>query len=122
MRHFEQSLKVAARAGLGIEGRLELVGLVDDYVFGHVLRAREMRRDSEHGEEHIAAMLEYLEAQLATGDYPHLAEMAGDDIRAGFERFAAIAGDETRFERGLQRLLDGIELDLRRGRERDIEG
>jgi len=123
MRHFEQSLKVAARADLDLEGRIELVGLVDDYVFGHVLRAaRELTRDAEQGEEHIAAMLEYVEAQLATGDYPHLAEMAGDDLRASFERMAAVGAGEGRFERGLQRLLDGIELNLRRGRQGAVEG
>jgi AcrR family transcriptional regulator len=121
MRHFEQSLKVAARADVDIEKRVELVGLVDDYVFGHVLRAREMTRGSEREEAHVAAILEYVEAQLATGDYPHIAEMAGDDIRASFERLAAIGADDGRFERGLQRLLDGIELDLRR-RDPQVEG
>jgi AcrR family transcriptional regulator len=117
MRHFEQSLKAAALAGLEDFDRLDLVGFVDDYVFGHVMRARETRQS----EEHIAAMLDYLEAELATGEYPHIAELAGDDIRGNFERFAKIAADETRFERGLQRLLDGIELDLRR-RKRGVEG
>src|SRR4051794_25859577 len=121
LRHFEQSLKVAARAGLDVMGRLELVALVDDYVFGHALRAREVAADKQRSEEHVAAMLDYLEAMLATGEYPYIAEMAGDDIRANFELFAAFGGDETRFERGLQRLLDGIELDLRRG-EPPVEG
>jgi AcrR family transcriptional regulator len=111
LRHFEQSLKAAAMTGLDDIERLELVGLVDDYVFGHAVRAREMANESE---EHITAMLEYLKAMLATGEYPHIAEMAGDDLRGNFERFARSASDESRFERGLQRLLDGIELDLRR--------
>jgi AcrR family transcriptional regulator len=120
IRHFEQSLKVAARTGLKDIERIELVGLIDDYVFGHALRAREMQRDTEQGEAHIAAMLEYLEAMLATGEFPHLAELAGDDIRASFERIAAFGAAEERFERGLQRLLDGIELDLRR-RQAEVE-
>jgi AcrR family transcriptional regulator len=116
LRHFEQSLKAAASAGLDDFDRLELVALVDDYVFGHAIRAREMAGDTQQSEEHIAAMVGYLEAQIATGEYPHVAEMAGDDIRGNFERFARLAGDETRFERGLQRLLDGIALHLdRRG-------
>jgi AcrR family transcriptional regulator len=121
MRHFEQSLKAAASAGVDDIERLELVGLVDDYVFGHVMRAREMARDTEQSEAHVTAMLDYFEAQLATGDYPHIAALAGDDIRASFERLVAIGADETRFERGLQRLLDGIELDLRR-RHGAVEG
>jgi AcrR family transcriptional regulator len=116
LRHFEQSLKVAASAGLDDFDRLELVALVDDYVFGHAIRAREMAGDTQQSEEHIASMLAYLEAQLGTGEYPHIAEMAGDDIRGTFERFSKLAADGTRFERGLQRLLDGIALHLdRRG-------
>jgi AcrR family transcriptional regulator len=121
MRHFEQSLKAAALAGLEDFDRMELVGFVDDYVFGHVMRAREMAGDTEQSEEHIAAMLDYLEAELATGEYPHIAELAGDDVRGNFERFARIAADEARFERGLQRVLDGMDLDLRR-RQAEVEG
>jgi hypothetical protein len=100
---------------------MELVGFVDDYVFGHVMRAREMAGDTHQSEEHIAAMLDYLETELASGEYPHIAELAGDDIRGNFERFAKIAADESRFERGLQRVLDGVELWLGR-RERGVEG
>src|SRR4051794_18426038 len=121
MRHFEQSLKVAARTALDEVGRIELVALIDDYVFGHVLRAREMARDNELAEQRIATMLEYLEAMLATGEFPHIAALVGDDIRASFERLARFGADDSRFERGLQRLLDGIDLDLRR-REAAVEG
>ena len=121
MRHFEQSLKAAALAGLDDLDRMEFVGFVDDYVFGHALRAREMARDSEQSEEHVTAMLDYLAAELATGDYPHIAELAGDDPRGNFERFAGLAVEEGRFERGLQRVLDGLELWLR-SRERGVEG
>jgi AcrR family transcriptional regulator len=121
MRHFEQSLKVAARTALDDLGRIELVALIDDYVFGHVLRAREMARDNELAEQRIATMLEYLEAMLATGEFPHIAALVGDDIRASFERLARFGADDSRFERGLQRLLDGIDLDLRR-REAAVEG
>jgi AcrR family transcriptional regulator len=114
MRHFEQSLKVAALTGRRDVDRIELVALLDDYVFGHVMRTREMAREGEHDEAHIASMLEYLQALLSTGEYPYIAELAGDDIRESFERLASFGGDPGRFDRGLERLLDGIELDLRR--------
>jgi hypothetical protein len=39
----------------------------------------------------------------------------GDDPRAGMARVVVTATDPERFERGLQRLLDGIELELTRG-------
>jgi AcrR family transcriptional regulator len=121
MRHFEQSLKAAAMTGLKDIDRMEIVALVDDYVFGHAMRAREMAGQTQQSEEHIGAMLDYVHSMLSTGDYPHIAEMAGDDPRANFERFAKLAADDAFFERGLQRLLDGIELDLRR-RDAGVEG
>jgi AcrR family transcriptional regulator len=107
LRHIEQSLLVAGRAGLDFEGRLELVSLVDDYVFGHAMRAR---RTQEEPPEHLDAFVEYLDALLGTGEFPQLAAWAEGDTRRALERVAEFATDPGRFERGLQALLDGIEL------------
>jgi AcrR family transcriptional regulator len=117
LRHFEQSLAVASRTGLGIEEQLELVALVDDYVFGYAIRARggdPMFDDTEEARERLDTLLEYVDAQLQTGQFPHIAELAGDDPRESFYRIARLTSDEERFERGLQRLLDGIELGIER--------
>jgi AcrR family transcriptional regulator len=120
LRHFEQSLAVASGTGLGMDEQLELVSLVDDYVFGYAIRAREWRDplfdDTDEARQRLDAILEYLDVQLRTGEFPHLVELAGDDPRGGFARIATIGADEDRFERGLQRLLDGIELDIERRR------
>jgi AcrR family transcriptional regulator len=115
LRHVEQSLLVAGRAGLDFAGQLELVALVDDYVFGHAMRARATReqRDQEQWEQRLEGLIRHLETQLETGEYPILAAWAGGDVRAGFERIGKLAADPDRFERGLQTLLDGIELRLR---------
>ena len=115
LRHIEQSLLVAGRSGLDFEGQFELVALVDDYVFGHAMRARATReqRDQEHWEQQIEAPIRHLETQLDTGEFPVLAEWAAGDVRAGFERIGELAADPERFERGLQTLLDGIELRIR---------
>jgi AcrR family transcriptional regulator len=112
LRHVEQSLAVAARTGLGIDEQLELTGLVDDYVLGYAMRAAE----HEAEERHLEAMVAYLQTQLQTGEFPYLAAIMGNDPRAGIERIMRGARDEQRFERGLQRLLDGVELDLKRRR------
>jgi AcrR family transcriptional regulator len=114
LRHVEQSLAAAARTGLPLEGQMELVGLVDDYVWGHAMRARAVHANAHQDEEKLDALVAYLEAQLATGEFPHLAAFAGDDPRAGFERLAELGRDPNRFERGLQALLDGIELRIQR--------
>jgi AcrR family transcriptional regulator len=112
LRHVEQSLAVASRTGLPIEEQLEITGLVDDYVFGYAMRNREHEADRRH----LESMVAYLQTQLDTGEFPHLAELMGDDPRKGIERVMHLAAQEERFERGLQRLLDGIALDLERRR------
>jgi AcrR family transcriptional regulator len=117
LRHVEQSLDVASRTGLAMPGRFELVALIDDYVFGYVMRARDVidfADDDSTAARRLDAMLAYVGTQLASGEFPHLAAFAGDDPRAAFLRITKLTTDEQRFERGLQILLDGIELDLER--------
>jgi hypothetical protein len=62
----------------------------------------------------MEGLIGYFEALMETGEYPTVEAAMGRDVRTGFARVAAIANDESRFERGLQVLLDGIELDLQR--------
>jgi AcrR family transcriptional regulator len=117
LRHVEQSLAIAARTGLPGEARLELTALIDDYVFGHVMRTAEVRRsmgDAEEAMRRMEGLIGYFEALMETGAFPNIERAIGRDVREGFARVAAIANDEGRFERGLQILLDGIELDLER--------
>jgi AcrR family transcriptional regulator len=115
LRHVEQSLAVTARAGVSFERQFEITAMVDDYVFGHAMRIRPGSMDDPRARERLEAVVGYLEAQLGSGEYPHLVSIVGDDPRAGVLRVAATATDPERFERGLQRVLDGIELDLTRG-------
>ena len=111
LRHVEQTFEVTARTGLDLEKQVELSSIVDDYVFGHAMRAYHGARFGSEGQarERLEAMIAYLTEQLAAGDYPHLEALAGDDPAAGFERIGHVTSDEDRFERGLQRLLDGLE-------------
>jgi AcrR family transcriptional regulator len=114
MRHFEQSLAAVAGTGLGPEDRLDIVSLVDEYVFGYGLRAA-----TDADPEHRSAfddLREYVEAQLESGDFPHIQELfpPGSDRAEVWARFEAIELDEQRFERGLNKLLDGIALELER--------
>jgi AcrR family transcriptional regulator len=116
MRHFEQSLAAVAGTGLDLERRLEIIAMVDDYVYGFAMRESGVE-EARLLEDVPAAIVEYLEAQLATGDYPHIAEMfGGDDTADAFRRMLAALFDEKRFDRGLDRLMDGIALDIERNR------
>jgi AcrR family transcriptional regulator len=113
MRHFEQSLAAVASTGLDATGRVELIAMVDDYVYGFAMREAAVA-DGGSLDDIPDALFDYLDRQLATGEYPHIAALVGDDIRVGFLPILAAIFDEDRFERGLQRLLDGIEVELSR--------
>jgi AcrR family transcriptional regulator len=115
LRHVEQTMAVASRSGLDVEGQFELAAIVDDYVFGHAMRAYHGARFGPEGDakSRLDAMVAYLTEQLGSGEYPHLQAIAGDDPAAGFARIGHLTSDEDRFERGLQRVLDGLEVWIR---------
>ena len=116
MRHFEQSLAAVEGSGLDAVGRLELVALVDDYVFGHALRAAEEERE-QNSDDWRASIEAYVESQLATGEFPQIERLLGDgDRNVAWARLIAAANLECRFEVGLEALLDGIALRIERER------
>ena len=117
MRHFEQSMLIAARTGAPLEQQFELTMLVDEYVFGHAVHSREGDAFGDEGGERERAMLAYVTEQLESGEFPHIAALAADDMVGTFRRIAAAARDEDRFERGLAVVLDGIELAIERSRK-----
>jgi len=115
MRHFEQSLAAVADAPLDVAGRLELLTIVDDYVFGHALRRGETRTRAAAAGEGAEAALEFGVTHVRSGDYPHLQALMGDaDPRDAAAQNAATMMDERQselqFERGLRDLLDGAAL------------
>jgi AcrR family transcriptional regulator len=108
MRHVEQSLAAVAGTPFSNEEKMELISLVDDYVFGFTLRNEV---GEEFTDEWIHAVGGYLTEQLLTGDFPHVREFIGnDDPETAVRRIATAATADERFERGLTRLLDGVEL------------
>jgi AcrR family transcriptional regulator len=113
MKHFEQSLAAVSSLDLGFEEKLELVLIVDDYVFGYVLRSSAPRSELNDPEARHAAC-EYLATLIATGDYPHTSAMfAGYDVDAALDRMITAFRNRDRFANGLERLMDGLEADLR---------
>jgi AcrR family transcriptional regulator len=112
LQHVEQTFAVTARAGLDLDKQVELSSIVDDYVFGHAMREYHGASFGGEGapEQRLDAIAAYLTEQLGTGDYPHLEALVGDDPSAALARIGHLTGDEERFERGLQRLLDGLEV------------
>ncbi len=117
--HIEQSLAVMAGSGLPYPDCLELILLVDDYVFGYIERFNPLHQfvgddpaslAGRHSDE-LAGRL----AELDPGTFPHLgAVLGGADPEDSLTRLIGLALDPTRFERGLELLLDGIELHIGR--------
>jgi AcrR family transcriptional regulator len=105
IRHFEQSLAAVATAPLDTAAKLDLLAIVDDYVFGHVLRAgEEQARAASADTGHAAAITEYIEGQLSSGQFPRLSTLARDPAAQALTDPGRL---DQRFERGLQALLDG---------------
>ena len=110
MRHFEQSLQAVAPLGLGRYETFELIGTIDDYVFGYALR--EVQEMEEHERGWPPEVLDFFKRELATGRYPLIDDLFGGDIDTSFDAVVEFLSQPGRFERGLNRLLDGIEAEL----------
>ena len=115
MQHFEQTLAAVSSLDLPFARKLEIALIVDDYVFGFVLRSLQAHTEDPREALRSEAALEYLGALLATGAYPHISEVfEGLDAKQGVAMMVAAFRDPARFERGLERLMDGLEVGLQR--------
>lgn len=104
--HFDQTLQAVASLDVSLAEVLDIVSIVDEFVFGYALHER---NNTNVEDESADYMHEYLVAMLEEGDYPALGklvdELGIDGLWAAI-RSSAFAPD--RFERHLARLLDGI--------------
>jgi AcrR family transcriptional regulator len=79
MRHMEQCLEALAKTSMTAKQKLTLLAMVDDFVFGHALREAASEKEVD---------LEFATAQIATGDFPQIAEIfKGGRIEIGKDRF-----------------------------------
>jgi AcrR family transcriptional regulator len=104
---FEYAMSVLDDLGLGVEDMLEIFSLVSSWVGGFVqeeLAEQEARRnmgiDEKEWNQRMAANLESL---TSSGDYPYLTRIVLESADRDFE---------TRFERGLDRIVAGIDATL----------
>jgi AcrR family transcriptional regulator len=120
MRHFEQSLKAVADTGLPMERRMEIVSQVDEYVLGYAEGEQGMASDEldeweEKWGDYMLAVSEYLQAELEAGDFPNVEEfIGGEDFKTVVRRMISEYSQGERFDRGLERLLDGIQMEIER--------
>ncbi len=106
MRHFEQSLEALEEAPMSLEGKLALLQLVDDFVFGRSLRTAEAR-GWFGGDSDLARSAEALGQQLfKTGAFPRTAALFAQANSRDAARHRQWL-TEDRFERALEAVLDG---------------
>jgi hypothetical protein len=111
VRHFDQTLQAVSSLPVSLTEKLDIVAIVDEYVFGFCLRQRNNvhASDSDSG----AGMIDYVEGLLQRGDYPHLRAIADEmGVAVAWQQIEAHMRDNGRFARNLDRLLDGIEAGL----------
>jgi AcrR family transcriptional regulator len=119
-KHVDQSIAAVADLDVDLRTRMEIISVVDDYTIGFVVRTERAlettSRDVE--QEWLEDVFEHLRDRIDSGGYPYLQRALAEHVAAGgtAEELARMATDEARFERGLELLLDGIEVKLRHGR------
>jgi AcrR family transcriptional regulator len=88
LRHMEQCLEALASAPMTHKQKFALLATIDDFVFGHALR---------EASGHAPPDLEFVAAQLATGNFPKLKEV--------FSEAGIIKDSQQRLKKGLTALL-----------------
>src|ERR1700746_255010 len=99
LRHHDAVLGCLRRAGFSIELTAHAYSLLDSYIYGFALQEAGLPFGT--GEE-AAQVPHQISAQFASGQYPHLTELATEHVlRPGYDY-----GDE--FAIGLDLILDGL--------------
>jgi hypothetical protein len=109
LRHIEQSLQAVASIGLPIGQKLEILSIIDDYVFGHCTALMRRRGHTRFDRQAAKALRQAINRHLDEGDYPQLRAMIGDDDPVdAFVKHSGFMTDDYRFDIGLDALLDGL--------------
>lgn len=109
LRHIEHSLQAVAGIDLPTGQKLEILSILDDYVFGHCTSLTRRRGQLQFDRKSAKALREVINRSLDEGDYPQLRALIGkDDPVDAFVKNSAFMTDDYRFEIGLDALLDGL--------------
>ncbi len=111
VRHFDQTLAAVSSLDIPLIEKFDIVTCIDEYVFGHCLHQRNnVSVDDDVMSDEVA---DYVEGLVASGGYPQLEALVEQhSLDEVWEQIYAHQRDDARFDRNLQRLLDGIEAGL----------
>jgi AcrR family transcriptional regulator len=109
VRHFDQSLQAVATVPGSLADKLDVLTMVDEYVFGFCMH----ERSSFHEVEDEQEMIDYVQELVDRGGFPTLERLSQEfGLAALWEQIEGHARDDARFDRNLTRLLDGVERSL----------
>ena len=99
LRHHDTVLGIFRGAGFSIALTAHAYALLDSYVYGFALQEAML---PIHGSDAASEVAESIMERFATGEYPHMVELATEHVmRPGYD-----FGDEFGF--GLELILDGL--------------
>ncbi len=109
LRHVEQSLAALAPTNLSFHDKLAMTIVIDDYVFGHALRAIEGDSMQEGGKDMLDSVVDFVSGHMNAADFPQMTAAIGDGTVAEFVGKMSLAfhPDEW-FEVGLEAVLAGL--------------
>lgn len=100
LRHHDVVLGILRGAGFSVELAAHASSVLDSYIYGFALQALSLPFDA--GQD-TAEVTQAIMARFASGEYPHLTEMAVEHVlRPGYDY-------AHEFEYGLDLVLDGLE-------------
>ena len=106
LRHHDTVLGTLRGAGFSIELAAHAYSALDSYIYGFALQEPSLSFDNGEGTAKVA---QAIMARFASGEYPHLTEIAVDHVmQPGYDY-----GNEFAF--GLELILDGLDRALRAG-------
>jgi AcrR family transcriptional regulator len=108
VRHFDQSMQALAGLDHPFAVKLEILMLVDEYVFGYCTQVV-----GSSGFEELPEFSEYVTQLIADGSFPQVqAVIAELGLEAMWRTVGDHLADPDRFERNLWRVIDGIARSL----------
>lgn len=109
LRHVEQSLEALASTGLGFDDKLAILVVIDDYIFGHSVRATEVSTFGDGAEETLAGIAAYIRENVTAKDFPVLTAEIGDQTLEDFvRRWEGAFRPDDWFEMGLEAVMTGL--------------
>jgi hypothetical protein len=116
MRHMEQTIGALDGVDISPSLKFDIMNQVDDYLFGFAVRERKVKSINLLEAEEMEEITDFIEDNIRAGGYPNLMEMFNPD-RDFEKQWLEMMEDvynEERFDRGLTRILDGVEAELKR--------